>query len=110
MQIRHFDWSIEYDSQKYLASSKFISSGLFIFLNILVNYFENIKQRNPFYKSKVYNLKKQSTMLPFGPNRDQTFENCWKDLPFGFKFLFIFILGYNAVSMILSFLFTKIVF
>ncbi len=49
-------------------------------------------------------------MLPFGPNRDQTFENCWKDLPFGFKFLFIFILGYNAVSMLLSFLFTQVVF
>jgi hypothetical protein len=49
-------------------------------------------------------------MLPFALNRDQTFSNCWKDLPFGFKFLFLFILGYNVLSMFFSFLFTKILF
>ena len=49
-------------------------------------------------------------MLPFALNRDQTASNCWKDLPFGFKFLFLFTLGYNVLSMFLTFLFSKIVF
>jgi hypothetical protein len=37
-------------------------------------------------------------------NRDQTCDSCWKNLPFGFRVLLFFSIGYNIVGMFLSFL------
>lgn len=39
-------------------------------------------------------------------NRDQTCDSCWKDLPFGFRFLLLFSIGYNVIGMLLGFLLT----